>query len=231
MSSVSQSTDHATENRSALRRFSASRSSADSSSGVSSGRRSFTRRGLTPDRAPVTEGQIPLVATAGQRLNQGFGYLSEDRKREGLALPLSIADNLTATKLSAVSVGWGWLDLKRQWAAARSWIDALRIRAVLTNLLSNALRHTPAGGTISLSLRSTKEQVTIAVKDTGEGMSPEDVARMFDRFYKGSTSRGSGLGLTIAKNLVTAHGGEIAASSQVGEGTTVKVMLPRRGQE
>jgi ribose transport system ATP-binding protein len=68
-------------------------------------------------------------ATAGQRLNQGFGYLSEDRKREGLALPLSIADNLTATRLSAVSPGWGWLDLRRQWAVARRWMDALRIRA------------------------------------------------------------------------------------------------------
>jgi ribose transport system ATP-binding protein len=67
-------------------------------------------------------------ATPGQRLTQGFGYLSEDRKREGLALPLSIADNVTATKLSAVSPGWGWLDLRRQWAAARSWIDALSIR-------------------------------------------------------------------------------------------------------
>src|SRR6266699_1286226 len=68
-------------------------------------------------------------ATAGQRLNQGFGYLSEDRKREGLALPLSIADNLTATRLSAVSPGWGWLDLRRQWAVARRGMDALRIRA------------------------------------------------------------------------------------------------------
>jgi len=67
--------------------------------------------------------------TPGARIQQGFGYLSEDRKREGLALPLSIADNLTATRLSAVSPGWGWLDLKRQWAAARSWIEALRIRA------------------------------------------------------------------------------------------------------
>jgi ribose transport system ATP-binding protein len=68
-------------------------------------------------------------ATPAQRLGQGFGYLSEDRKREGLALPLSIADNLTATKFSAVSPGWGWLDLRRQWAATRRWIDALHIRA------------------------------------------------------------------------------------------------------
>ncbi|HEY3219845.1 MAG TPA: sugar ABC transporter ATP-binding protein [Gemmatimonadales bacterium] len=86
---------------------------------------------------PGASGRIALLgralavqgASPGQRLNQGFGYLSEDRKREGLALPLSIADNLTATRLAAVSPGWGWLDLKRQWAAARSWIDALHIRA------------------------------------------------------------------------------------------------------
>jgi ribose transport system ATP-binding protein len=86
---------------------------------------------------PGASGRIALLgralavqgATPGQRLNQGFGYLSEDRKREGLALPLSIADNVTATRLSAVSSPWGWLDLKRQWAAARSWIDALHIRA------------------------------------------------------------------------------------------------------
>jgi ribose transport system ATP-binding protein len=68
-------------------------------------------------------------ASPAQRLAQGFGYLSEDRTREGLTLPLSIADNLTATRLSACSRGWGWLDLKRQLAAARAWMEALRIRA------------------------------------------------------------------------------------------------------
>jgi ribose transport system ATP-binding protein len=68
--------------------------------------------------------------TPSERLDQGFGYLSEDRKREGLALTLSIADNLTATRLSAVSRRWGWLDLKRQWAVAHRWMDALNIRAV-----------------------------------------------------------------------------------------------------
>ncbi|HEV8264300.1 MAG TPA: sugar ABC transporter ATP-binding protein [Gemmatimonadales bacterium] len=68
-------------------------------------------------------------ATPRQRLRQGFGYVSEDRKQEGLALQLSIADNVTATGLSTLSSRWGWLDVKRQWAAARSWIEALRIRA------------------------------------------------------------------------------------------------------
>jgi len=68
-------------------------------------------------------------ASPARRLAQGFGYLSEDRRREGLALTLSVADNLTATRFSACSPGWGWLDLDRQRAAAARWIDALHIRA------------------------------------------------------------------------------------------------------
>jgi len=68
-------------------------------------------------------------ATPARRVAQGLGYLSEDRRREGLALALSVADNLTATRFSACSAGWGWLDLDRQRVAARGWIDALRIRA------------------------------------------------------------------------------------------------------
>jgi signal transduction histidine kinase len=106
-------------------------------------------------------------------------------------------------------------------------LDALRIREVLTNLLSNALRHTAAGRAVTVSLSGTREGAVLTVSDTGEGMPPEQVARIFDRFYKGSESRGSGLGLTIAKSIVTAHGGEITASSQLGRGTSVTLTLPR----
>ena len=100
------------------------------------------------------------------------------------------------------------------------------MRQVFGNLLSNSLRHTPAGGTITVEVSGTDERVAVTVTDTGEGMAPADVARMFDRFYKGQSSRGSGLGLTIAKSLVTAHGGEITAVSGVSEGTAVTVTLP-----
>ena len=86
---------------------------------------------------PRASGRLVLagrdLAVAGarpsRRLAQGFGYLSEDRRSEGLALTLSVADNLTATRFSACSPGWGWLDLERQRAAAARWIDALHIRA------------------------------------------------------------------------------------------------------
>jgi signal transduction histidine kinase len=105
-------------------------------------------------------------------------------------------------------------------------VDAVRIKEVLANLLSNALAHTPAGGRIRLALSSVADTVSISVSDTGSGMSGDDVARMFDRFYKGRDSRGAGLGLAIARNLIRAHGGDIMASSVLGQGTTVKFTLP-----
>jgi two-component system OmpR family sensor kinase/two-component system sensor histidine kinase BaeS len=106
-------------------------------------------------------------------------------------------------------------------------LDPVRIREVLTNLLSNAVRHTAAGHAVTIDIRNTNEGVAVAVTDTGEGMPPEEIAHIFDRFYKGSASRGSGLGLTIAKSIVTAHGGEISASSQINHGTSVTFTLPR----
>lgn len=106
-------------------------------------------------------------------------------------------------------------------------LDPVRIREVLTNLVSNALRHTGSGGSVTLSISDTDESVNVSVRDTGAGMPAEQVARIFDRFYKGSASRGSGLGLPIAKGIVTVHGGEIRASSELGKGTIVEFTLPR----
>lgn len=94
-------------------------------------------------------------------------------------------------------------------------IDPLRIREVLTNLTANALRHTPRGGMVLIAagLESTGEDVAISVVDTGRGIPAEDLPHVFDRFYKSADSTGSGLGLSIARNLVVAHGGEITAES------------------
>jgi signal transduction histidine kinase len=106
-------------------------------------------------------------------------------------------------------------------------LDPVRIREVLTNLLSNALQHTTKGGSVAVSINDKDGRVAVTVRDTGSGMSPQAVARVFDRFYKGEGSRGSGLGLSIAKSLVTAHGGDITASSELGNGTTIVFTLPR----
>jgi two-component system sensor histidine kinase BaeS len=105
-------------------------------------------------------------------------------------------------------------------------VDPLRIREVLINLLSNAVHHTPAGGSIILRGKRDNDRIVMTVTDTGKGIAPEEIPKIFDRFYKGRTSHGSGLGLTIARNLVTAHGGIISASSQPGQGTTMTFTLP-----
>jgi two-component system OmpR family sensor kinase/two-component system sensor histidine kinase BaeS len=106
--------------------------------------------------------------------------------------------------------------------------DAVRIREVIGNLLSNALRHTPAGGAVVVRLAAgSGGGVSVEVRDTGRGMPPEEIARAFDRFYKGPESRGSGLGLSIARGLVAAHGGEIRASSEPGRGTSIAFTLPK----
>jgi signal transduction histidine kinase len=106
-------------------------------------------------------------------------------------------------------------------------LDPLRIRQVLLNLLSNALHHTPAGGAVAVGARASSEQIVVTVADAGPGLPAEEVARIFERFYKGAASGGSGLGLTIARNLVLAHGGTIRAESRAGAGTVITFTLPR----
>jgi two-component system sensor histidine kinase BaeS len=113
--------------------------------------------------------------------------------------------------------------------------DAGRLDQVLANLVANALRHTPAGGTISLRAEPVDGGVRIQVGDTGEGIPPEDLPAVFDRFWKGDRSRshalgaGSGLGLAIAQQLVRAHGGRIEVESELGVGTTFTMELPSDG--
>jgi signal transduction histidine kinase len=109
--------------------------------------------------------------------------------------------------------------------------DEQRITQVLFNLISNALRHTPAGGTITISAELREDRVLVSVRDTGTGISPEDLPHVFERFYRADRSRarstgGSGLGLTIAKQIVEAHGGQIWAQSWLGAGSTFAFSLP-----
>ena len=105
-------------------------------------------------------------------------------------------------------------------------VDPQRIREVLINLLSNAVRHSPDGGTITLDGDRTAAGMLIRVADCGAGIPERELARVFERFYKSPESPGSGLGLSIAKNLVEAHGGTIGAANRPGGGTVVSVVLP-----
>ena len=109
--------------------------------------------------------------------------------------------------------------------------DPARIRELLENLIANALRYTPREGTIRLSCAKAGEHAVIAVSDTGAGIPPEDLPRVFNRFYKSRDSRGSGLGLAIAKNLVAVHGGEInaTAKSEMGQPSSLHCPSLRGG--
>ena len=112
-------------------------------------------------------------------------------------------------------------------------VDAARITQVLQNLLANALRHTPDDGTITIRVQSKPEVMRLDISDTGEGIPPEHLAHIFDRFYRTDPARsrdrgGAGLGLAISRALVEAHGGQIGVTSPgiSGQGTTFTIQLP-----
>jgi signal transduction histidine kinase len=105
-------------------------------------------------------------------------------------------------------------------------IDPARIREVISNLLTNALRHTPRDGKVELSAAFAGDQVEVTVHDTGSGIPADQLGRIFDRFYRSPDSPGSGIGLPIARSLVEAHGGAMTAESSPGAGTTIRCTLP-----
>jgi len=109
-------------------------------------------------------------------------------------------------------------------------LDPHRIRQVLSNLLANALRYTPSGATIRINFKMSgpvdRQEAHITIQDSGTGIPPEDLPYIFDRFYKARDSGGMGLGLSIARKLIEAHGGTIKAESLPGQGTTMRILLP-----
>jgi signal transduction histidine kinase len=113
-------------------------------------------------------------------------------------------------------------------------VDRERLAEVLSNLLANALRHTPSGGKVRVSAHARDRSAEIAISDTGEGIAPEHLDRIFERFYRVDPARsrasgGTGIGLAIVRAIVEAHGGTVTASSDgVGHGATFTIQLPIR---
>jgi len=109
--------------------------------------------------------------------------------------------------------------------------DEGRLRQVLSNLVTNALTHTPQDTAVTVRVGTLAEHVVLEVADDGPGLSGEDASRVFERFYRTDTSRtrasgGTGLGLSIVAALVSAHGGSVSVDSQPGQGATFRVLLP-----
>jgi signal transduction histidine kinase len=146
--------------------------------------------------------------------------------REPADLVALIADVVTAFASRAATSGVAFTGSAR--SVPELEVDPVRIREVMENLVTNALRYTPAGGTIQITAAPApgRRSVAVAVSDTGSGIAPEDLPHVFERFAKSADSGGSGLGLAIAKRLVEAHGGEIGAESSPGRGTTIRFTLP-----
>jgi signal transduction histidine kinase len=148
--------------------------------------------------------------------------------------PVTIAD-AAAEVFARVSAAAGKKNISMQTniAPAASVIHADRtaLEQILLNLVENALRHTPEGGKITVETAQARNGVILSVTDTGTGIAPEHLPRIFERFYRADSGRsreagGTGLGLAIVKHLVEAHGGSVSATSVVGSGTTVRLFFP-----
>ncbi|WPB76868.1 ATP-binding protein [Archangium violaceum] len=123
------------------------------------------------------------------------------------------------------------LSLEQEPGLERVEADPERLQLVLSNLVANAVRHTSRGGEVVARARQEGERVRFEVADTGEGIAPEHQQRIFEKFYRvpGASTGGAGLGLSIAQEIVQAHGGEMGLSSQPGVGSTFWFTLPRTG--
>ena len=177
----------------------------------------------------VEAGQLPMqweAIGAGELLNDVATSFSGQAQVAGVNLVVNAAANVGVDTLSPSPTQ----DISGA-PALRLRGDYGRMEQVLGNLLANAIRHTPAGGTVTLEGGPGPLGVRLVVKDTGEGISPEDLPYVFDRFWRADRARthsegtGSGLGLAIARQLIQAHGGTIEVKSTLGQGTTFTIDL------
>jgi len=147
-------------------------------------------------------------------------------ERESVDLAVLVNETLESFRANAEA---GGVQLREQVAETVPLVNAdpARLRSILANLLANAVRYTPPGGTVTVRARPGPGLVEIEVADTGAGIPPELLPNVFERFARGPGSQGSGLGLAIARDLVVAHGGTIkAAESEPGLGTIFRFTIP-----
>lgn len=156
------------------------------------------------------------------------GSLTLTRRPSDLAaLAMEVVGSLRTTADTAGVT----LDVDAQPELPRALVDPVRVGSVIRNLVANALRYTPSGGTVTVSVRAAggDDALELIVRDTGRGIDPALLPLVFERFSRSPDSTGSGLGLAIARSIVEAHGGTIAAESVPGAGTTITVRMPAAG--
>ncbi|MCD7034277.1 ATP-binding protein [Metabacillus sp. GX 13764] len=184
----------------------------------------------TPERMHSFGEEIERLISLVEDLEQLTAYEAPDfvLDKEPENLDHVIQQSINTVKESYAQKG---VMLSSSKADIQMPLDKKRMMQVLINLLSNALKYTPAGGTVTVTAKKKGPKAQIVIADTGIGIPDEDVQKVFERFYRTEKSRnrrygGSGLGLTIAKQLVEAHNGEIWIESIPGEVTAVYIALP-----
>jgi signal transduction histidine kinase len=156
------------------------------------------------------------------------GQLPLERRPVAVADVVGPVTRLVAPRAAAAGIA---VEAELQPGLPAVEADPLRARQIVHNLLGNAVRHTPAGGAVRVRARRTADGVEVTVADTGEGIPPEHLPHVFERFYRADRSRsratgGAGIGLAVVKQLVEAHGGRVGVESTPGRGTTLRFTLP-----
>jgi two-component system sensor histidine kinase BaeS len=187
--------------------------------------------GITDGIYPASSEQIAALATEARTLARLVDDLGSLANAEAGALslrkePTDIAALLHDTASAFASRAGVTVRVEADQLPTLE-IDPIRIREVVGNLVSNAVRHAPAGSSVTIQGSTKGDVVTIVVRDEGPGIPADRLPRIFDRFSKDPDSPGSGLGLYIARALARAHGGEVTVASTTGSGTTMTVTLPR----
>lgn len=187
---------------------------------------------LSPEQAQ----SVQIIAQRAQMLTNLVNDLSallaaetQEMRREAIDPVQLVYSMLADYRMKAEEVG---IKLKAEIAEVLPWLmgDTIHLQRVFDNLIANAFKFTPVGGSITLRMEAEGQNVIIEVADTGEGISAEKLPRIFERFYQveGSATRhtGTGLGLALVKEIVEAHRGHISVTSEVARGTTFRIVLP-----
>ena len=187
----------------------------------------------TPERIRLTVSEV-------DRLSQLIREVEKLTSIEGAAHSLSVEETDASSVVEKASLVFDPLyknkgvELKRDIEpGVMMQLDGAKMRQVVENLLSNALRYTDAGGSVTVALTGGEKEMTVSVADTGIGIAAKDLPYIFERFYRTDVSRartsgGIGIGLAIVKAIVEAHGGTIEVESEPGKGTRFTVKIPKR---
>jgi signal transduction histidine kinase len=196
-------------------------------------------QGYAGDISPRAKGMIELVAQrADQMIRFVDDWLTLSRLQQGKGIKET--KEIDIAEIVKDVVERAKQDPEAEKVSLRCLVGPDMIRAdpssldeLVGNLVDNAVRYTPAGGAVTVEVDSKADAVAITVRDTGPGISPEDLEHIFEPFYRGSAQKnipGTGLGLPIVKRIAERHGGRVEVETALGKGTAFRVFLPRAGR-